>query len=681
MLGLGLVQIPPVPERDPADAVLANPEVAERKRYCSSCGKPVGRTRDDQPGRTEGFCRSCGTRFSFSPKLQAGELVAGQYEVLGCLAHGGLGWIYLARDRNVDQRWVVLKGLLNTGDAEAMAAADTERAFLAKVSHGNIVKIYNFVQHPDAGTGALVGYIVMEYIGGRSLKDMLEDVRRDSDGADSLSLSQVIAYGLELLRALDYLHGLDALYCDLKPDNAIQTGSELKLIDLGAVYWMGGADTSFYGTVGYQAPEIADTGPTIPTDLYTVGRTLAVLSFPFKEFTSTYATSLPNRADVPLLVRYESFDRLLRRATHPDPARRFADASEMSDQLVGVLREVLAADDGQPRPATSNLFGPEQYAAGTRRTTSDEHDAVFTPPPPVVAATALPVPLVDGADPAAGFLAGLVARDPAELVAALHAPPVSSVEVSFRLARVHIDLGELDLATRVLDGVAITATEPADWRVVWFRGMTALAGGRFPDAGRLFDEVYGRMPGETAPKLALAFCLEHDGRSADAARYYETVWQTDNTYVSAAFGLARVRLAFGDRAGAVAALDSVPPTSSHYVAAQAAAVTAVVRGRDPRELVEPELTGAGQRLAQLGLDGVRRERLIAEVMETALAWVGACPPGVRPSGRVLDIPLAERGLRRGLERSYRTLARLTDDPDGRFTLVNRANAVRPRTYL
>jgi hypothetical protein len=44
------------------------------------------------------------------------SLVAGQYQVAGALAHGGLGWIYLARDRNVSDRWVVLKGLLNAGD-------------------------------------------------------------------------------------------------------------------------------------------------------------------------------------------------------------------------------------------------------------------------------------------------------------------------------------------------------------------------------------------------------------------------------------------------------------------------------------------------------------------------------------------------------------------------------------
>ena len=100
-LGAGPVEIPPVPYRDPASAVLADPRVPENKRFCSGCDQPVGRDRDGRPGMTEGFCRNCGARFSFSPKLEPGELVAGQYEVLGCLAHGGLGWIYLARDRNV----------------------------------------------------------------------------------------------------------------------------------------------------------------------------------------------------------------------------------------------------------------------------------------------------------------------------------------------------------------------------------------------------------------------------------------------------------------------------------------------------------------------------------------------------------------------------------------------------
>jgi serine/threonine-protein kinase PknG len=80
---------------------------------------------------------------------------------LRCLAHGGLGWIYLARDRNVSNRWVVLKGLLNSGDPDALAARWLS-TILAQVSHPNIVEIYNLL-HDSAG------YIVMEYVGGTSL--------------------------------------------------------------------------------------------------------------------------------------------------------------------------------------------------------------------------------------------------------------------------------------------------------------------------------------------------------------------------------------------------------------------------------------------------------------------------------------------------------------------------------
>jgi serine/threonine-protein kinase PknG len=137
-LGAGLVEIPPVPYRDPASAILADPQVPESRRFCASCEQPVGRGQGGRAGMTEGFCRNCGTRFSFSPKLEPGDLVAGQYDVLGCLAFGGLGWIYLARDRNVSDRWVVLKGLLNTGDADAMAAASSWPRWNTRISCGSI---------------------------------------------------------------------------------------------------------------------------------------------------------------------------------------------------------------------------------------------------------------------------------------------------------------------------------------------------------------------------------------------------------------------------------------------------------------------------------------------------------------------------------------------------------------
>src|SRR3546814_19092547 len=95
----------------------------------------------------------------------------GQYEVQGPIAHGGLGWIYLAIDRNVSDRWVVLKGLLHFGDSEAQAVAVAERQFLAEVANPSIVKIFNFVEHPRPD-GPPMGYIVMEYVGGRSLREV-----------------------------------------------------------------------------------------------------------------------------------------------------------------------------------------------------------------------------------------------------------------------------------------------------------------------------------------------------------------------------------------------------------------------------------------------------------------------------------------------------------------------------
>jgi serine/threonine protein kinase len=112
-----------------------------------------------------------------------------------------------------------------------------------------------------------------------------------------------------VLPALGYLHDRGLVYCDFKPDNVIQTEEQLKLIDMGAVRRID-SDEPIYGTVGYQAPEIETDGPSVSSDLYTVGRALAVLTFEFRGFQGRFSTSLPD--GVPLLEQQESFARLLR---------------------------------------------------------------------------------------------------------------------------------------------------------------------------------------------------------------------------------------------------------------------------------------------------------------------------------------------------------------------------------
>ena len=175
-IGDGLVEVPVREDIEPASAILTNPVVAESKRYCGGCQRPVGRGAAGRPSHSEGICPHCATVFSFSPQLEAGEMVADQYDVQGCIAHGGVGWIYLAIDRNVSDRWVVLKGLLQSGGEQAQAIAVAERQFLARVNHPGVVKIYNFVEHPGFD-GSPIGYIVMEYIGGTTLQAILTKQR------------------------------------------------------------------------------------------------------------------------------------------------------------------------------------------------------------------------------------------------------------------------------------------------------------------------------------------------------------------------------------------------------------------------------------------------------------------------------------------------------------------------
>ncbi|WP_442810521.1 tetratricopeptide repeat protein [Streptomyces sp. NBC_01232] len=802
-----------MPRPNPSTAVLENPEVPERKRFCSrsDCGAPVGRSRGERPGRTEGFCTKCGHPYSFVPKLRSGDVVRGQYEVLGCLAHGGLGWVYLAVDRAVADRWVVLKGLLDTGDQDAMEAAISERRFLAEIEHSNIVRIYNFVEHLDQRTGSLDGYIVMEYVGGKSLKEIANERRRPDGRRDPLPVEQACAYGIEALEALGHLHSRNLLYCDFKVDNAIQQQDQLKLIDMGAVRRMDDDESAIYGTVGYQAPEVAELGPSVASDLYTVARTLAVLTFDFQGYTNVFVDSLPDPEHIEVFRRYESFYRLLVRATDPDPGRRFASAQEMADQLTGVLREVVALQTGRPRPQLSTLFGPELRVPDTRLfadaadpvvsrlghrpiasrrggglfgvlgrgaaagpaaasggvsagpsaglsapggtvpvesgpvgsvPVGSAHGGGFGPPghapaagaplpslgttathvtgapvpgprsaPPAPVrgpgaapvpvllsaspaarastldardtALALPVPLVDAGDPNAGFLTGLLASAPGDLLGALSAAPADSAELRLRELRARLELGELSEACRTL--AELEARHPDDWRVVWARGVASLATGDDEIAALSFDAIYDAFPGEPAPKLALGLCAEVLGQLDNAAEYYRLVWITDPGFVSAAFGLARVQLAAGDRDAAVRTLESVPEASIHYTAARVAAVRARLRDRSPQEPLLADLTAAADQveaLRRFGLDPERQERLATEVLGSALDWVLSGGRGSDP-GRtsLLGSQLDERGLRFGLERSYRVLARLARRGEERIELVERANRFRPRTWV
>ena len=544
---------------------------------------------------------------------------------------------------------MVLKGLLNSGDPDALAAAIAERQFLAQVEHPLIVEIYNFVTHEGAG------YIVMEYVGGTSLKQLLKERMKAAGGVyDPLPVDQAIAFVIEILPAFQYLHDLNLIYCDFKPDNIIQVGDAVKLIDLGGVRRLDDLDSAIYGTTGYQAPEVPVVGPSVASDIYTIGRTLTVLAMEFRGYQSTYIASLPaGRPDAPLpgarLALPAAAQGVRSRPGRPVRLRRRAPGAAARRAPRGGGARVARVPPSTRCP---------RCCSGRPRVSDDRLDWQD-----------LPELRVDESDTQAPWLRTLSIDDPRQRLEALAAAPEVSPEVLLARSRAALEAGDLDRA----DGAAqeLLVDDPWEWRAAWMTGLVALARGRTSEAQSAFNAVYGQVPGELAPKLALAFACETGGEIDVAESLYVACARTDATYIApAAFGLARIRSGRGDVEGAVRALDLVPVTSRAFTPA---------RRRRAGLLAEsggglPSLSAAMASIDNLTIDPVDRSRFRVDVLASALDIVESKGPD--PTVSISGRPASEPDLRDGLESAYRDLARFAPTREERVALVDRANAVR-----
>lgn len=661
-----------------------------------------------------------------APTLKAGDMVAAQYEVLGPIAHGGLGWIYIATDHNVANRYVVLKGMMTTENEHERAVAESERAFLADITHPGIVKIFNFIDDPRSEGG----FIVMEFVGGPSLRE-----RRRSTPTNTLPVDIAIGYMLEVLPALDYLHSRGVVYNDLKPDNIIITEDQVKLIDLGAVSGIG-AYGHIFGTKGFQAPEITTTGPTVASDIYTVGRTLASLVVNLPIADGVYEPGLPTPADEPMFRRYMSLYRLLLRATDPDPNMRFDSATAMANQMLGVLREILAVRDGRQHQHLDTRFTAQRSTFGTKHMVFRTDQLIDGIPRNVEISSAevvaaLPTPLTDPDDVGAALLSATSYTEPSELLetlaTAVKQPDLeNSVEVPLTMVRAMLDLGQTQEAQEMLDELQDRLGE--DWRFQWHSGVAALLRGDFVTAQHRFNSVLYILPGEPAPKLALAatdeLLMQQQGVNSTkllseemtqigaslafayrspvddfsvvpswhhltqdpvalrfhAMRLYGLVWATNPTTVSSAFGLARQLLAEGMVDAAVGVLDRVPSASRHHRLARLTSILMLVG--DQNKLSESRIRRAARRLELMPTNEPRMPQVQLAVMLAGLNWIYARKKAGKKPGNpnpLFEVPFTERGLRTGLEDGLRMLARQAQFDLHRFRLVDMANKIRPRT--
>lgn len=267
-----------------------------------------------------------------STPTSAAELVGGRYEIVRTLGQGAFGHTFLARDRQID-RSVAIKLLDTRGrpDAKAYELFKREADVLRAVRHHGIPEVFDTLQ--DAWYGTPAAFLVMEYIEGASLAQIIESKR-------ALEGSEVVHLFLELLGVLDYLHGRvpPILHRDIKPSNIIVRPNGFPaLVDFGSVrrVYMTPEETgsTIAGTYGYM-PYEQYMGQAAPaSDLFALAATFLHLltgraprDFMNDEGRIQVPDTLPGEPRLRAVV-----SRLLR----PSPAERFASARDVRNALVG----------------------------------------------------------------------------------------------------------------------------------------------------------------------------------------------------------------------------------------------------------------------------------------------------------------------------------------------------------
>jgi serine/threonine-protein kinase len=276
-----------------------------------------------------------------------GRLIDGRYQVEGRLARGGMATVYYAIDTRLE-RAVALK-VMHAGlsdDPEFVHRFIGEARTAARLSHPNIVAVF------DQGTSDGLVYLAMEYVEGRTLREILAEY-------GPLTPRQALGVMEPVLSALAAAHKAGLVHRDVKPENILLADDgRVKVADFGLARAVTGvtAQTSggmLLGTVAYLSPEQINHGSSDPrSDVYAAGIVLYELLTgrkPFPGESSMQVAYLHVHRDVPPpsgLVPALSplVDAIVARATSRDPAHRPADAGALLGELTAVAQRLSEAE-------------------------------------------------------------------------------------------------------------------------------------------------------------------------------------------------------------------------------------------------------------------------------------------------------------------------------------------------
>ena len=273
--------------------------------------------------------------------ITKGQKINDRYEIIKSIGEGGMANVYLAKDIILDRNVAikVLRGDL-AGDEKFVRRFQREALSASSLSHPNIVEMY------DVGEDNGTYYIVMEYVSGMTLKQLIKKKGK-------LSLSEAIDIMLQITDGIKAAHDSYIIHRDLKPQNIlIQDNGEIKITDFGIAMALNSTQltqtNSVMGSVHYLPPEQASgKGATIKSDIYSMGILFYELltgKLPFKGDNAVEIALKHMKNDIPS-VREEnpnipqSVENIILKATAKNPKNRYDDARSMHEDLLTALEE------------------------------------------------------------------------------------------------------------------------------------------------------------------------------------------------------------------------------------------------------------------------------------------------------------------------------------------------------
>ena len=293
---------------------------------------------------------------SANPDTIIGRLIDGRYQVRSLIARGGMATVYVATDLRLERR-VAVKIMHDhlAADEAFRARFIREARAAAKLAHPNLVNVY------DQGEDNGLAYMVMEYVPGITLRDLLHDHHR-------LTVEQTIDIMDAVLAGLQVAHRQGIVHRDIKPENVLLADDgRIKLSDFGlarAATSNTASGSVLLGTIAYLAPELVTKGTAdVRSDIYSAG----IMMF------EMLAGEQPYRGDEPVNIAYrhandnvpppselqadvpQELDDLVIWSTERDPEDRPADAGGMLAALRQAERDIAAGGGTRVPPNSASL--------------------------------------------------------------------------------------------------------------------------------------------------------------------------------------------------------------------------------------------------------------------------------------------------------------------------------------